>query len=393
MSAAPLAGLLVVDLSRHLPGPLVARLLADLGARVVKIEEPELGDPVRQAPPARQGRSLLATELLGGVESAAADLKRPGGRDLLARLLERADVLLESFRPGTLARLGFPLDELRRRHPRLVVCSISGFGQDGPAAGRAGHDLTYQAVAGTLASPMSMPGIPAADLLGAWSAVSSVLAALVARERGGEGCAIDASLLDGAVHGNLVQWAAAAGGAESVAGDLTGALPCYNLYRSRDGRGVALALLEPKFWKRFCALTGRRDLRRVQYDKSPIARRRVAELIGSRNAADWQALFVAEDLPAEVVRSPVEALADPQVVARGVVANGADGLPRPAFPARFDGERPPRCGDLPALGADTRRLLAELGSPLAGASHLTRRRAGVAPRWSWRSLRWRLGSG
>ena len=393
MSDAPLAGLLVVDLSRHLPGPLVARLLADLGARVIKLEEPEIGDPLRQAPPTLRGRSPLAATLLAGVESVAADLKRPGGRDLLARLLARADVLLETFRPGTLARLGFPPGELRRLHPRLVVCSLSGFGQEGPSAGRAGHDLTYQAVAGTLVSPTAMPGLQSADLLGAWSALSAVLAALVARGTGGEGRWIDASLFDGALHGNLVQWAATAGGAAAGPGDLTGALPCYNLYRARDGEGVALALLESRFWRRFCACTGRKELRRLQHDRSAATRRRVADLIGSRSSSDWQALFEAEDLPAEVVRSAATAREDPRVVARGIVGHGPDGQPRLAFPARFDGVRPRRDGELPALGADTRRVLAEIGSPLAGASHLARRRAGVAPRWSWRSLLWRLASG
>lgn len=392
MSDTPLAGLLVVDLTRHLPGPLVARLLADLGARVVKLEEPEMGDPARQAPPLVRGRSALAATLLAGVESVAADLKRPGGRDLLARLLGRADVLLESFRPGTLARLGFPPEELRRSHSRLVVCSLSGFGQQGPAAGRAGHDLTYQAVAGTLVTPTAMPGVPAADLLGAWSAVAAVLAALLERASRGEGCWIDASLLDGALHGNLVQWAALVGGA-TAPGDLGGDLPCYNLYRARDGRMVALGLLEPRFWRTFCARTGRRDLRRRQFERSAAARRQVADLIASRSGLEWQALFEAENLPAELVQPAATSREDPRVTARELLGRDADGLPRLGFPARFDGVRPARGGELPVLGADTRRLLAELGSPLAGASRLARRRAGVAPRWSWRSLLWRMASG
>jgi CoA:oxalate CoA-transferase len=142
MSAAPLADHLVVDLSRHLPGPYCVRILGDLGARVVKVEEPELGDPVRQAPPWRGGRSVLAATLLAGVESIALDLKREGARAVLARLLERADVVVESFRPGGLERLvGAAPAELARRHPRLVVCSISGWGQHGPHRSRAGPAL------------------------------------------------------------------------------------------------------------------------------------------------------------------------------------------------------------------------------------------------------------
>ncbi|MES1211402.1 MAG: CoA transferase, partial [Acidobacteriota bacterium] len=128
---------MVVDLSRHLPGPLAAHLLADLGARVVKIEEPALGDPVRHAPPRRGATGALGGLLLSGVESVALDLKQPAGRRVLEALLERADVLLESFRPGTLARLGFAPEELRARHPRLILCSISGWGQSGPYSARA----------------------------------------------------------------------------------------------------------------------------------------------------------------------------------------------------------------------------------------------------------------
>ena len=137
---SPLDGILVVDLSRHLPGPLASRLLADLGARVIKVEEPTYGDPVRQAIPRKDGRSALAALLLAGHESLAFDLKAPKARESFEQLLSHADVLLESFRPGTLARLGLPPDELRRRFPELILCSVSGFGQGGPLAPQAGHD-------------------------------------------------------------------------------------------------------------------------------------------------------------------------------------------------------------------------------------------------------------
>ena len=202
MSAAPLRGSLVVDLSRLLPGPFAARILADLGARVVKIEEPELGDPVRLAPPFRRdGTGELAARLLGGLESVALDLKREPARGVLERLLARADVLLESFRPGTLARLGFDPERLAEEHPRLVVCSLSGWGQSGPHAGRAGHDLGYQAAAGSLAATGQMPHLPTADLLGSWSAATAILAALLGRQASGRGARIDASIYDAVRHG------------------------------------------------------------------------------------------------------------------------------------------------------------------------------------------------
>ncbi|HEY2739828.1 MAG TPA: CaiB/BaiF CoA-transferase family protein, partial [Thermoanaerobaculia bacterium] len=283
---APLSGLLVVDLTRHLPGPLAAHLLADLGARVIKIEEPALGDPVRHAPPRRGDTGALAAILLSGVESVALDLKQPAARQVLEALLARADVLLESFRPGTLERLGFAPEELRIRYPRLILCSISGWGQSGPYAARAGHDLTYQALAGSLAptaSPTSpsMPAVPVADVTGAWSAVTAILASLIEREKTGEGTTIDAALFDGAVHANLASWASEAEGAKTVGESLplTGALPCYNLYRTAEGDTLALAALEPHFWELFCRAAGRPDLIRHHYRSRERSRRKVAALV------------------------------------------------------------------------------------------------------------------
>ncbi len=381
--ASPLAGTLVVDLSRLLPGPLTSRLLADLGARVVKVEEPRDGDPIRTAPPVREGIGSLAAILLAGVESVALDLKQPAGREILGRLLERADVLVESFRPGTLARLGFPPEELRARYPRLVVCSISGWGQEGPYRGRAGHDLTYLAVAGALAPTAAMPAAPLSDVAGAWSAVASILAALLERERTGEGRHIDAALLDAGIHSNLIGWASEAGASRGV-GDrlpLTGALPCYNLYDTSDGRRLALAALEPHFWSRFCLAAGRKDLIRLQYLDSARARGKVADLIRSRTLAEWMDLAGREDVPAEPVFSAAQAREHPQVLARDLLSEGPDNLTRLAFPARFDGERPRSGAGIPALGEQTKAVLAELG-----ISRETAREAGVGRRFSFR--RW-----
>lgn len=385
--AAPLDGTLVVDLSRLLPGPLTAKLLADLGARVVKVEEPSLGDPIRMAPPVREGIGSLAAILLSGVESIALDLKQPESREILEKLLERADVLLESFRPGTLARLlDFSVEELRERYPRLVVCSLSGWGQSGPYAARAGHDLTYQAVAGNLASTMEMPGVQVADLTGAWSAATSILAALLERERTGRGRHVDAALYDAAIHSNLVGWAVEAGGQRRL-GDrlpLTGALPCYNLYETADGRRLALGALEPHFWKRFCEAVNRPDLVKRQLSASAVARRKVAELILTRTLSDWMDLLGKRDIPVEPVLSAFEARDHPQFRDRALLAAGPERLPRLGFPARLDGERP-RAGDhVPALGEQTKALLDELGITAKTG------RSGVGPRFHWKRwlLRW-----
>src|SRR6185503_6980819 len=287
MALSPLTGLLVVDLTRHLPGPLAARLLADLGARVVKVEEPNAGDPVRAAAPLVGGKSPLAAMLLAGVESVALDLKQPAAVEALRGLLARADVLLESFRPGTMARLGLAPEVLRERYPRLVICSLTGWGQSGPYAARAGHDITYQAIGGGLASTGVTPPIPVADVVGAWSAASAVLAALLARERGsgeGGGAWIDQALLDAAVHANLTGWAAEAAAPRAVGEPLplTGALPCYGVYATRDGGALAIGALEPHFWARFCEAAERPDLVGAQYETGERAHEKVAKLIASR---------------------------------------------------------------------------------------------------------------
>lgn len=388
----------MVDLTRHLPGPLAAHLLADLGARVVKVEEPRQGDPVRLAPPLVKGRSALAALLLSGVESVALDLKNEEAVAVLEALLERADVLLESFRPGTLTRLGLDPDELLERHPRLVVCSVSGWGQDGPYRDRAGHDLTYQALSGSLASTApAMPPFPAADTTGAWAAVSSVLAAIYRRERTGRGARVDASLFDAAVHNNLVAWADAAGGSrggEEVGRPhgLSGALPCYDLYETADGGVLAVAPLEEHFWRRFCRVADREDLVKLQYREEGEARRQVAEAIASRTLDQWVRLLAEVDLPIEPVLSVPAAVRHPQTVHRELLRRADDGLYRLGYPARIDGERPRAGGAYPKLGGDTDRLLRELGVEVAGSVR-GRRRRGIGPRvsWGWRLRRWFLG--
>ncbi len=365
---SPLIGLRVVDLSRHLPGPLTARLLADLGARVIKIEEPRVGDPVRDAPPLLKGQSSLAAMLLAGVESVALDLKNPAARGIAERLMGEADILLESFRPGTLARFGWAPEELRRRYPKLVICSISGWGQTGPLAKRAGHDLTYEAMAGLLAplSPSIPPAAPLADLAGAWSATTAILAALLARARTGEGTWIDASLYDAGLHSNLVAWAAESGEAREVGEPLalTGGLPCYAIYETADREKVAFAPLEPHFWKRFCAAVERADLEGHQYDRSPRFRRKLERLFASRTRQEWNDLFEREDLPASPILSARAAREHPHAQERDVLRNAADGLPRVGFPARFDGERPRGNETVPTLGEHTEAVLQEHGIQL-----------------------------
>lgn len=359
----------MVDLSRYLPGPLVSRILADLGADVIKVEEPKLGDPVRYAPPmpgstsATPGVGALGTLLLAGHRSVALDLKKPAARDCLEALLEDADVLVESLRPGTLARFGLAPSDLRTRHPRLVICSVTGWGQSGPHADRVGHDLAYQAVAGSLAPHPRAPAVPVADMIGGWSGATAVLAALRRRDTTGEGCWIDQALLDAAGHANMTNWAADVGVPRAV-GDalpLTGALAGYAVYRTRDGGWVALAALEPHFWRRFCRAVERPAWVARHMSDDATFHDEVAALIATRDRDDWADLFTRHELPGEVVLSAAEARQHPQVQARDLVRDGEDGLPRLGYPACFDGVRPRVDAAAPALGADTHAVLTEHG--------------------------------
>jgi len=224
-------------------------------------------------------------------------------------------------------------------------------------------DLGYQAIAGALAGSPHMPATQTADVVGAWSAAAAVLGALLQRHRTGRGAWIDQALLDAAGHAAVTAWAAESAGPREVGEPLmlTGAIPCYALYRTRDDGWLALAALEPRFWQRLCRALGRKDLIFKQYARDAGVRRQVAALVAERTRAEW-ALFMAEhDVPAEPVLSLSEALAHPQVRHRELVRPGDDQLPRLGYPALVDGERPRGGEHFPELGEHTEAVLDELG--------------------------------
>jgi alpha-methylacyl-CoA racemase len=376
----PLAGLRVLDLTRLLPGGYATQMLADLGADVVKIEEPGLGDYARTMPPLKGdvGQGFLAVNR--NKRSVALNLKHPEGREALLRLVDGADVLVESFRPGVMARLGLAHQTLRERNGRLIVCAISGYGQDGPYSQRPGHDLNYVGYAGLLAhltrpgQPPTLPGAQFADIAGgALMAVVGILAALVGREATGEGRVVDVSMLDGTLALLPLLASMALNGVSEPApgaGWLAGALPGYNVYEAADGRYVTLGALEPKFWAEFCRRVGHPDLIARQFPTDQEERDRtageLAAIFRTRTRDEWVALLGDADVCLGPVNTLTEALADPQVMARGVAAQadygslgGVGGALRLA-PRMSDAPLDAGRG-LPALGEHTAEALREAG--------------------------------
>ena len=379
---APLAGLRILDLTRLLPGPAATMHLADFGADVIKIEDTGAGDYMRdfapQVPNAKRVPVNPAFEATNrGKRSFAIDLKDPRGRALLLDLAASADALVESFRPGVLERLGLGWPVLHERNPRLVLCSISGYGQTGPWSQRAGHDINYIAVSGVLdqiraEDRPAVPNLQLGDLLGgALAALSALLIALLGAQRTGQGRWVDVAMTEGLLVHHFFPHAELDAGQTPRAGStlLTGGAACYRTYETADRRHLAVGALEFKFWQSFCDAAGLSELvpRHWSHGEMPgsaaaletIAH--VAERIRSRRLADWNEVFAAVDACVTPVLTPAEALAHEQAESRHLVSrHGAVTEVGPL--ARISGhELQPAAA--PRGGEHTHALLVELGRP------------------------------
>lgn len=348
MLADCLAGIRVLDLSQYVPGPYATLLMSDLGAEVVKVEPPA-GDPMRGLPPVwPDGVSAGYQAVNRNKTVVRIDLKTEDGKAVLRDLVAGADVLLESYRPGVLERLGFGAAELDRINPRLVHCALSGFGQTGPLRLRAGHDCSYMALAGALAvtgtkeSPIA-PYPPLADHAAAMNAVIATLGALVRRGRTGQGARLDLSIYESALalqYQSLLSAATAPAARERDL--LNGGVAYYRIYRCADGGFMALGAIEPKFWRDFCVTAGREDWVARQDEPMPQTdlTAEVAAVIAGRTRQEWVDAFAAVDCCFEPVLSPAEAAVHPQAAARGMVALLPTGDAEPLFPAHADGAPP-----------------------------------------------------
>ncbi len=338
-------GIRVLDVSAFLPGPLAALLLADMGADVVKIEPPA-GDPLRELGPRdAKGRAVFHDAVNAGKSVRRIDLKRPEGRAAFLALAEAADVLIEGFRPGAMQRLGLDYAALKPRNPRLVYCSLSGYGAAGPLATAAGHDANYLATAGVLHRNAGFFDPPLADVSGALFGVIAILGALRARDADGQGCAIDLALADAVMPLQLL--AIAAHGAtgevpQPRATYLNGGAAYYQIYPTRDGRHIALGAIEHKFWRAFCVAAGRPDWIARQQEALPqhALMADVAALVATLTLRDCLARFADSECCVSAVLDLGEALASPHHRTRGVVGPAPDGAMQARFPALIDGIPP-----------------------------------------------------
>jgi crotonobetainyl-CoA:carnitine CoA-transferase CaiB-like acyl-CoA transferase len=296
----PLDGITVLDLSRLLPGGAATLLLANFGAEVIKIEEPGTGDYGRSTPPFLHGEGAVFHLLNRGKKSVALNLKDARDRETFLGLASRADVLVESFRPGVMARLGLAYEILHARNERLIYVAITGYGQHGPHSQMAGHDINYQAAGGVLdvtggeGGPPVIPGTQIADLAGgAMQAVIGVLLALAARAQTGRGQMIDVSMLEGVawlLPVALALYQATDNVPERGAGILTGRYACYHLYRCADGRWISVGALEPKFWAALCRALGCEEFIADQFADG-VRRKEIVAVLSrtfeTRAAHDW----------------------------------------------------------------------------------------------------------
>jgi crotonobetainyl-CoA:carnitine CoA-transferase CaiB-like acyl-CoA transferase len=373
-----LTGLKMVDLSRLLPGPYCSLLLADLGMEVLKVEDPEQGDYMRKMGPIRKKDSVYFLSINRNKKSMTLNLKMEAGKEIFYKLIESYDIVLESFRPGVMDRLGIGYQELKKRNPRVIFCSLSGYGQDGPYRERSGHDINYIGLGGILEltgmknNPPIPPAVQIADIGGGgMMAAIAILAAIIHREKTVEGQYLDVSMLDG-----VISWLSMHAGKyffdEELPkrGDmlLTGRYACYQVYPTRDGRSMSLGALEPKFWKNFCETIGRRDLVQKQFIEGEEQLRLIEEIhnfFKTKTQKEWIDFFKNTDACCEPILTLDEVFYHPQVLHRQMVKeveHPVEGKVRqvghPIKSSQFDFElrTPP-----PRLGEHTVAILKSIG--------------------------------
>ena len=382
-AAGPLAGLRVLDLTRLLPGPVATMHLADLGAEVIKIEDTGAGDYARAMGPGertaggKRGDSLFFRMVNRNKKSLRLDLKQAAGVEVFLRLAKDADVIVESFRPGVVDKLGIGYQTVQAINSRIVYCAITGYGQTGPWAELAGHDINYLATAGLLdqigthdgdsSGAPAIPNLQIGDLLGgALTPLLGVLAAVIGAKATGQGSYVDVAMTDAVLAHTifpLVTTLVAGQPAPRGADLLTGGVPCYGVYRTADDRYLAVGALEPKFWQALCAAIKRPDLAPFGLATGSEGQRvknELAALIGAQSLAHWQPVFAAADCCVTPVLRMDEVMTHPQVVARKMVVE-VGGTKQYAPPFKLSAWPKAEATPAPASGADSEAVLAAMG--------------------------------
>ena len=377
----PLSGLLVLDFSTLLPGPLATLMLAEAGAEVVKVERPGTGEDMRAADPMYQGESLAYAVLNRGKKCIALDLKSKKAIAELTPLIERADILVEQFRPGVMERLGLGYQAVAKLNQNIIYCSITGYGQTGPNRLKAGHDLNYIGDSGLLSlssGPSDRPTIPPALIAdvggGSYPAMVNILLALRHRDQTGEGTHIDIAMSDNLFAFSFQAFAQGAGIGEDLpngSGAFTGGSPRYNLYPASDGRLVAVAALEQKFWNVFCAKIDLPTELRDDQNDPDATRQAVAEILAGRSSDDWHRIFEKADCCCTVVRNMNEVQNDQHFAERGIfnwTIEGAHGGSVTALPVPIAPQfrlPPGQSKPVPGVGADNQAFGVSGQSPLS----------------------------
>ena len=381
-TTGPLVGLRILDLTRLLPGPLGTMLMADMGAEVIKIERPDSPDYVRVFPPHINGESANYIAFNRSKRSVFLDYQTTGGRDKFLDLVKTADVVVEQFRPGYLDTLGIGYETARAINPRIIYVSVTGFGQTGPYAHLAGHDLNYLALSGVLgltgANPAEVPAIPGvqvADIAGgSYMSVVATLAALYARERTGEGQHVDVSMTDAVMPLLSAVYASYAGTNGELPGrgelPLSGGLPNYGVYRcqkraDKPNEYVALGTLEPKFWQKFCRLIDKPDWMELPQTLAQVAelKRQIQVVFLEKDRDEWARFGVQHDIPITPVYGLSELETDPHLMAREMIVTQEHPVAGPfrsiGLPLKFSATPAQPAWLAPRLGEDTDDVLAK----------------------------------
>ena len=376
----PLDGIRILDFTMLLPGPWCTLFLADFGAEVIKIEEPKKGDYVRWFPPFIKGISARHLLINRNKKSMILNLKTDQGKKIAHQLVETADALVEGFRPGVMGRLGLGYKELRKINPKIIYCSISGYGQDGPYKNVVGHDINYLGYSGILNitgeadGPPVLPGVQISDISsGGMMAAMAVLIALIARSKTGKGQYIDVSMLDG----NVAQLYATAGDyfatalsperGETRESRVLGGYACYSIYKTKGSKYITVGPLEEKFWATLCGKLGRKDLIEIQFvpEKQVEIKSALQEIFLKKTRDEWVEEFRNLDVCVGPVNTMEEAFEDPQIASREMVTEmehpQIGKVPQLGIPINFSEFQGKIRRPAPRFGEHTAEILKELG--------------------------------